>query len=388
MAVGYDPFFPEVIADPFPHYRWLRDEAPCHHVVERHVWVVSRYDDVRATLRDPATFCSGEGVGYPRRPIPMLATDPPEHSRLRRLVQRHFLPSAVAAWRPRVEQLVDELLDAIFEAEDVDLIPMLADPLPVKVIAELLGVSLERPEELKRWSQCTMDAYGGGLDAARSHAVEAEIVEFARFVGGALRDRAEHGTGASGDPLQALVDVADRGMPRSEGVFLLMLLLMAGNVTTTGLIGNVVVSLLSNPPAWDAITADPRLIPSVVEESLRFDAPTQGLFRTVSDDVVLHGALVPAGARVLVLYGSANRDERHYPDPDAFDLHRNPVDHVAFGSGVHACLGAPLARLEGSIVLERLSRRAGSIELAGDVVRTTNPLMRAVETLPLRVRAR
>ena len=389
MAVTYDPFAPEFVADPYPWYRRLRDEGPVHHHAGRDIWLVSRYRDVRHVTRNPATFSSRGGSGLARRPAPLINSDPPEHERLRRLVQRHLTGPVVETWRPRVEQVVESLLDAAFEAERVDLVATVANPLPMTVITELLGLPPGHQDTFRRWSNGTLDVVAGHLDGSAADRVEADVAEFARFVAGEVVERGRGQDGPGSDVVGTVVAAAQaQHLSPEAAVFLLMMLFMAGHVTTTGLVGNLVLSLLSNPAEWEAVTDDAGLVGPAVEESLRHDSPTQGLFRTVRDDVDLDGTSVPAGARLFVLFGSANRDERRYPDPDAFLVRRNPSDHLAFGSGIHVCVGARLARLEASVLLRSLVRRARSIELDGDVVYATNPLLRGLRHLPVRLKAR
>ena len=383
----FDPFDPETIADPFPAYRALRDEAPVYRCEARGFWVVSRYDDVTQVLRDHSRFSSGAGVGSEWRPVPMMiSVDPPDHTHLRRMVQREFTPRAIAGWSEQVRGLVDRTLDAFVDAGGGDLATEVAYPIPIGVIADMLGVPAEHRHDFKRWSDATIDALGGGLDAETSAAVEASIVEFAQYFFPVIAERrAERGT----DLLSLLVDPA-HGDTLTDGelVSFAILLLVAGNETTTNLIGNLVHALAANPEQWARLQRDRSLVPAAVEEALRFDSPIQGFFRNTLEPVELRGVVIPADEKVMVLYGSANRDERKYPDPDRFIVDRNPADHVAFGAGIHLCLGAPLARMEGVLLLDGLLDRVASVEEVGEVVRTANPLLRGIRHLPVRVEPR
>lgn len=387
-ATAYDPFSADVLADPYPFYRALRDDSPCHFVEERGIWVISRYDDVVGVLRDHARFSSTEGVGYDRRPVPMMiAYDPPEHTRLRRLVAKQFTPREIAKLEPRIRQIVDDLIDPMLEGGTVDLTAALAMPLPTTVIAELLGVPPADRHDFKRWSDDTIDALGGEPDPERRAVVEAGIVEFVQYFHGVIEERqARADAGEAGDDLISVLlgptPTGDRLNPM-ELVSFCVLLLVAGNETTTNLIGNGAAALLEHPDQWAVVEDDRGKVPALVEEALRYDAPIQGFFRTPNDDVEMHGVTIPARGKTMVLYGSANRDERRYDDPDAFVVARNPVDQVAFGSGIHTCLGAALARLEGRVVVEAFLDRVRSVHLAGDVERTTNPLLRGVRRLPV-----
>jgi cytochrome P450 len=379
--VQYDPFEPATIADPFGAYRRLRDEAPAYRT-DRGFWVISRYDDVVRALRDHERFSSSAGVGSEWRPVPMMiSVDPPDHTRLRRLVQREFTPRAIASWDERVTRIVDETLDAFIERGGGDLAVEVAYPIPIGVIADMLDVPAEHRADFKRWSDDTIDALGGGLDPATSTRVELSIIEFAQYFAEVIaRRRLAPGR----DLLSLLVDPAN-GETLADGdlISFAILLLVAGNETTTNLIGNLVHALATNPDQWTRLQRDRTLVPAAVEEALRFDAPIQGFFRNTVVDVELHGETIPADEKVMVLFGSANRDERKYPEPDRFIVDRNPMDHLAFGAGIHLCLGAPLARLEGTRFLERMLDRVERVEPAGVPERTENPLLRGVRHLPV-----
>lgn len=383
----YDPFDPATIADPFPAYRRIRDEAPVHRCEARGFWVVSRYDDVTQVLRDHERFSSGAGVGSEWRPVPMMiSVDPPDHTHLRRMVQREFTPRAIAGWSEQVRGLVDRTLDDFVAAGGGDLATEVAYPIPIGVIADMLGVPADHRDDFKRWSDATIDALGGGLDDATSAAVEESIVEFAQYFFPVI---AERRAGPGRDLLSLLVDPV-HGDTLSDGelVSFAILLLVAGNETTTNLIGNLVHALAANPEQWARLQQDRSLIPAAVEEALRYDSPIQGFFRNTLESVTVRGVEIPSDEKVMVLYGSANRDERKYPHPDRFMIERNPADHVAFGAGIHLCLGAPLARMEGAMVLEGLLDRVTSIAEVGEVIRTANPLLRGIRHLPVAITPR
>lgn len=377
----YDPFDPVTIADPFAAYRAIRDDAPVYRT-EHGFWVISRYDDVVRTLRDHERFSSTAGVGSEWRPVPMMiSVDPPDHTQLRRLVQREFTPRAIAGWDERVTARVDDTLDAFIERGGGDLAADVAYPIPIGVIADMLDVPSEHRADFKRWSDDTIDALGGGLDAETSARVELSIIEFAQYFAQVIAQRRL----APGKDLLSLLVDPTNGETLGDGdlISFAILLLVAGNETTTNLIGNLVHALATNPDQWARLQSDRSLVPAAVEEALRFDSPIQGFFRNTVVDVELHGETIPADEKVMVLFGSANRDERKYPEPDRFIVDRNPMDHLAFGAGIHLCLGAPLARLEGTRFLERLLDRVERVELDGAVERTQNPLLRGVRRLPV-----
>ena len=390
MAISYDPFAPGVLVNPYPWYRWLRSEAPCHYVEAHDLWVISRYDDVDAALRNHAIFSSSEGVGFQRRSFhDMISADPPEHSRLRRLVDRQFLPRAVAQLEPRVGAIIDSLLGPILAGGRADLVADLAAPLPLVVIAELLGIEPERRVDFKRWSDDLLLAVGGGLDEATRARTEESRHAMADYIRAAAADRRAHPRTNATDIISTLVTASDNdALTTSEVISFCMLLLIAGNETTTNTVANGALAIMEHPDQWRVIMNDPGLIPSFVEESLRYDSPIQGFFRTTLADANVAGATIPSGARVLLLFGSANRDDHHYSDADTFLASRNPVDHLAFGKGIHYCLGAHLARLELSLLLRAILARVRRFLPDGEVVRMRNPIARGVHRLPVVVEPR
>lgn len=389
---AYDPFEPSVLEDPYPYYRHLRQHAPCYHNPERGLWVLSRYQDVRAALADPDAFSSTQGVGYERRPVPMMiAYDPPEHTRLRRIVAGRFTPRALAAWEPRIEEVVRELFDPLLSAGPVDLVEQLSGPFPVRVIAEMMDIPFERRADFKRWSDNTVEALGGavGMPPEQRAQVEMTIFEFATYFAGVVAERRPH-AGERHDLISLLIRPSDEGESLSdmEIISFCVLLLVAGNETTTNLISNTAYHLLKNPEAWQKLRAEPSLDKSLIEESLRYDAPIQGFFRNTRRPVEVAGGTIPADAKVMLLYGSANRDERKFAEPDAFRIERNPLEHIAFGFGPHTCLGAHLARLEARALLRRVLSTMRRMTLEAEPVRTQNPLLRGMQSLRVSLQAR
>jgi cytochrome P450 len=386
----YDPFDPDVIADPYPHYRALRADAPCYACEPRGIYVLSRYHDVRTALADTERFSSTEGVGYERRPVPMMiACDPPEHTRLRRIVAGRFTPRALASWQQRIDQIASALLDPLIGAGTVDLVELLCTPFPVQVIAELMDIPNERRADFKRWSDSTVQALGGAVDLAPDERmkVEATIGEFAMYFAGVISERRPRAADAD-DLISLLIRPSDEGEALSdmEIVSFCVLLLVAGNETTTNLIGNSAYHLMQQPEQWQKLRADPGLDRSLIEESLRYDSPIQGFFRNTTQPVEVAGVTIPTGSKVMLLYGSANRDERKYPDPDRYLADRNPSDHLAFGFGPHTCLGAHLARLEMRVLLRHVLAKAKSMKLQAEPVRTQNPLLRGMASLRVSIR--
>ncbi|MBW8485695.1 cytochrome P450 [Actinomadura parmotrematis] len=401
--IRFDLNSPEVIADPYPHYARLREDAPVHHDRELDLWVLSRHDDVAAAVRDHARFSSESGGPWSdlsanpfnpstRVPAPvaaaverllsprvLLTSDPPDHTELRRKVAPAFTPRRIAAWEPRVREITEGLLGGAAARDGrIDLVRALAAPLPSMVIAEMMGVPPGRRDRFRRWSDEAVDgllAHGSLLRTL--HGTAMMSAHFAAAVRRRRRDPRD-------DLIGLLVAGGDEA-PLSTGelVTFCVLLLVAGNETTTNLISNTVLALLENPDALEAVRADPGLAGAAVEETLRYDGPAQGLLRIAKADARFGDVTIPAGSRVLLLIASANRDPRRHPDPDAFRLDRGRADHLAFGTGVHYCIGHALARLESTVAIESLFRLGLAPRLAGRPGRLDSPVLRGLRTLPL-----
>lgn len=374
---------PAFFADPYPTYRRLRDESPCHRTADG-AWLLSRYDDVSRALRDHDTFSSSPmNMGAPGFKF-LIGSDPPDHTHLRRLVNRPFHPAAIAALEPRIRAICSELVDELCDANargEADLVEHVAYPLPVIVIAELLGIPIERRADFKRWS----DAMIGGMseDFDRSAGATAAMEMFAYF-NDVIADRRT----SPGDDLISLLVGGAEPLSNQELLMFCMLLLVAGNETTTNLISNGALALFDRPEAVARLRDEPALLPAAIEEALRFDAPVQSLMRRVVREVEIGGRTLAPGATVVVLYGAANRDERHYDRADEFVVDRyagvrGVADHVGFGAGIHYCLGAPLARLEARVVGEELLRRTRGMRPAAAGRRTSSLLVRGMTSLPV-----
>ena len=383
-AVAYDPLAPEVIDNPYPWYEALRDQSPAYYDDHRDIWVISRYDDVLAAARAHGSLSSSEGITYARAPIPMMITlDPPDHTRLRRLVARDFTPRAIAEWQGVVERRVAECFAELLAHDSVDYMATLAFPLPVTVIAEVLGIPPEDHPQFKQWSDGIVEGFSL-TDASESTLVSSilgSLNALHQYLSGLFDERRRH---PRADLVSRLVDPTQSERVGDDELFwFCMLLLVAGNETTTNLLGNMVLALHEHPDQWRLLREKPDLVPSAVEEVLRFDSPIQGFFRTAFKPYEVAGTEIPVGARVLLLFASANRDPRRYERADELLVDRNPADHLAFGSGIHLCLGAHLARLEGEVVLQALLERTKGFDLAGEPVRGTNPNLRGLLSLPL-----
>jgi cytochrome P450 len=390
QKLTYSPFDPAIIADPYPVYRQLRDDAPVYWSAQASTWVLSRYDDVSAALADPATYSSAAGV-FPTRPgvdmtemfLPMLVmSDPPRHTQLRQLVSGAFTPRRVAALESTVDAIAHELLDQIPPAGRWDFVAGFSGPLPAIVIADMLGVPREDRDLFRTWSTTLVQSnpVRGGLGPALE-AAAALYDYFAAFL-------AERRARPENDLMSALVQAEVHGQCLSEEELLgfCFLLLVAGHETTTNLLSNGVALLADNPGIREQLKDEPDLVPLAVEELLRYDSPVQGIGRTLTREVELYGEQMRPGESVLLLFGSANRDDRAFPDADVFDLGRQSEPPVALGHGIHFCLGAHLARLETRIALDALLDSpvfSWDADLAGAERLRSGPI-RGFASLPVR----
>jgi cytochrome P450 len=390
---SFNPMDPEFIADPYPTYHRLRADDPVHHS-PLGFWVLTRYDDVLAVLRDPrfakeaiAGFVAARfGITPPGIALSMLDRDPPDHTRLRGLVSKAFTPRVVEMLRPHIQEIVDGLLDRVDGAGGMDLIEDFAHPLPVIVICELLGVPVEDRERFKTWG---LDI-ARGLDAIwlppdsevgrRSVNARHGLTEYFKGL------IAERRAAPRGDMLSALIAAEEAGDKLSEHELLAtcILLLVAGHETTVNLIGNGTLALLRHPAELRRLRENPALIGNAVEELLRFDGPVQRTARIPSEDVTIAGKTIPGGDMVMPFIGAADRDPAHFPDPDRLDIARADNRHIAFGWGIHFCLGAPLARVEGQIAINTLVKRLPRLALATDKPEYRQSLtLRGLAALPV-----
>jgi cytochrome P450 len=390
--MDYNPLSPAVQDNPYPYYAELRDKAPVAWVESMHAWAVSRYADVDFILRNPRLFSSASwkiaSSGNPDivQKVPsLLSMDPPDHTRLRKLANKGFTPRLIRAMEPRVQAITQDLLGTLTKKAEVDLVSALSVPLPIIVIAEMLGVEVERQADFKHWSDALVRALNRPTDKAVRAEIRQSVSELHTYLESMInRRRTEPGD----DLITAFVQAEEEHQVLTplEILGLAVLLLAAGNETTTNLIGNAVLALLDHPEELTKVRANRTHVSAVVEEVLRYDSPIQVVYRQTTQEVELEGGKLPAGATVLVLLGAANRDERKFPDPDHFDVQRNPQDHVGFGYGIHYCLGAPLARLEGRIALEALLLDCPPFtRVLAQVPRIPTFLVRGPQTLPLRI---
>lgn len=383
----HDPDF--WTGDFWPDLAWLRAESPVHRVETPAgpVWAISRHADVLAISRDPATWRSGRGVLIDdlRRPVAgdesVIYLDPPDHARHRKLVSGWFRPSTVRAFEDRVRELAAGLLDGVPAGEVFDANEDLAIPLPIRVIADMLGVPAADQQRFREWSdQVIADGSSQEVGEDLSEAVVSLYVYFGEFL--AARKEAP-----GDDLLSSLVEAELDGERLSDHEMLAfcMTLLVAGNETTRNLLANGLATLAEHPEQWKRLVADPGLVPSAVEELLRWVTPVVHFGRTATRDVEIAGQPIAEGEMVVMLYPSANRDESVFgPTATTLDIGRDPNPHMAFGFGEHFCLGAQLARLEARIFFEELLARFSGLSLTGPVRRRRGNLMRGLDALPMR----
>ncbi len=386
----FNPFDPEFIVNPYPVYHRLRAEDPVH----RHplgFLVLTRYDDVDALLRDPRFGKGGYQALLAARfgtaaGEPQLFRDPPDHTRLRTLVSKAFTPRVIEGLRPHVQDIVDGLLDGVAGRRAMDVVADLAYPLPVTVISEMLGVPREENEAIKGWS----DDLARSLDAI-ALPVEPAVIERGNAARTALVDyfrdlAAERRRQPRDDLLSGLIAAEEAGdrLTETELLATCVLLYVAGHETTVNLIGNGLLALLRHPAERARVAADPALLAGAVEELLRYDGPVQRVGRMATTEVDLGGTRIPPGTLVLGLIGAANRDPARFPDPDRLDVTRRIERHLAFGWGIHVCLGAPLARVEAQIALGTLLRRCPGLTLAATELEwRAGSTLRGLRALPV-----
>ena len=389
--VEYSPYAYETHEDPYPIYAKLRAEAPVYRNDELDFWALALHEDVLAVLKDARTFSNREGVSIDRLAshgaeavMSFLAMDPPKHTHMRALVSRGFTPRRAAALEPRIRELAERYLDQCEGRDEFDLIGDYAARLPMDVVSELLGVPEADRDDLRRDADLVLHREDGMTDVppAGMEAASRLLGYFSELV--KERERKPRDDLASA-LIQAEID-GDR-LSGGDVVAFLFLMIIAGNETTTKLLGNAAYWLWRNPGERAKVLENPDLIPRWIEETLRYDNSTQTLARTLTRDVELRGEKLREGDRVLVLIGSANRDERVWDEPDRFDILRNTTPMLSFGHGTHFCLGAALARLEARIGLEEIQSRMPHFELdVSRLERIHSSNVRGFTSLPIRPR--
>jgi cytochrome P450 len=389
MGIEFEPLSNRWKQDPYPIYRQLRDEAPVHYAPESDQYVITRYDDVARVLKSPDVFSStidprqmpGGSQGrlaqlrramttmVQMRVLPwtaasarfLIAEGGESHSAMRSVVNRGFTPRQIAAWEDRAHALAAEGVARLRSGEPFDLVRDLAVPLPVTMIAEILGVESERMHDFKRWSDAFITGGTGSTQGKEGDRVlfraMTELRTYLRPIVKARRAK------PADDLISVLVASGGEADLNDFEIFLfIFLLLLAGNETTTNLLGNTVDALLGHPDELARVQDDLSLVPALVEEVLRWDSPVQMLQRTTTEEVELHGIRIPKGAQVAAMLGAANRDERRFDNADRFDVKRDAKPHLSFGLGAHFCLGSSLARLEAKAALEALVPELRGVE--------------------------
>ena len=379
-GVSYNPTSSDVQRNPYPTYDRLRRKDPVHRMRLVDAWAITQHEDIDAMLRDSRRFSNGgRDYGYVDY-VSMLDMDPPDHTRLRSLVVKAFTPRAVAELAPRIRQTCNDLLDEVEGSTRFDLIKVLAFPLPVIVIAEMLGVPPTDRDRFKNWSQDAALSVEPALDPGHVRRVQRAFGNLREYLNGLIE---RYQRDPQDNMISALVAVEEAGdrLTREELLMTLMLLLVAGHETTRNLIGNGMLALLRNPDQLQRLRDHPELLESAIHELLRYDAPVQLDSRVVQEDLEIGGKRIRKGQRVIGLIGAANRDPEAFDEPNLLDIGREDRSHLSFGRGIHYCLGSSLAVLEGRIAMAALLRRFSSIRLAAEPEHIDVVVLRGVREL-------
>lgn len=385
VNTDYDPQNPITAAHPFDAYRALHRTGRVHYNPRRATWILSRLDDVRAALRDTDQVTSTQGVTRLRMSAPLaVLTDGEEHARLRKHIQPGFSKGAMSAWQEIVEKLAEELVSDLLNNPGCDVVQHLAIPMPIRLIAQVLGVPEDDVNDFRRWSESAVKVMeltptrAGLTEAARSVSA---MVALQRYF---AKQFAQGGLKGSGTVLGRLLEHNTDGSLTDRQLWLIAIhLLIAGNETTTNLLGGMFDTLAHQPDQYDLIRANPGLIPIAVEEQLRITTPLQNLYRYTRADYQIGGITIPAGSRVLLSFGAANRDPAVFDEPDEYRADRNPRTHVAFGYGPHMCIGAPLARMEAQAVLRQLVTHVSRLSPNGSTTWSIHSSLRGPTHLPI-----
>jgi cytochrome P450 len=381
-APVFDPYSETFFEDPWEVYRWMRDEAPVYHHEELGFYAVSRYEDCVEVHRDHRTYTSTRGVTLDQlrsaafgdtveQTGSIIMMDPPEHERMRKLVSRAFTARRIASWEPVARRVICGFLDDLAGAESFDVVRDVSGPFPVEVISEILGVPAEDRQQLRHWADGLLEREVGNPFPPHS-AMESAVAFFTYMHDLVVERRAHPGTGMVDDLIEAEVETDGGGRERLDDLevaYFIALLTAAGAETVTKLVGNGVMTFAEHPGQLGALIADRSLMAPAVEEVLRWRAPSQYQGRFSTADREFHGVTIPAGHPVLIVTGAANRDPRAYECPDRFDIGRVQPMPISFGHGIHYCIGAHLARLEGQIAFGELYRRWPNLSVDLDGIR-------------------
>lgn len=397
-GVVWYPLAKGFVDDPYPTYRQLRERDPYHYSPLTGALIISRYEDVDAILRDHRRFSNdprkAESAGVNGKDTrskltpSILSLDPPDHTRLRGLVNRAFTPRQVAKMEEHIRATAHRLLDEVAGESEFDLMSNLASALPTVVIAEMIGVPTEDRNQFKQWSDNFARVLEPNLSPDEAELVLETSEIFKDYFGRIIEQRRDD---MRDDLISRLIEAEEEGdhLTTDEMQVTLRLLLVAGNETTTNLIGNGLRALLQHPEQLQLLREQPELIPNAIEELLRYDSPVQVDTRIVLEDVELGGKVAPARSRTMLLIGGANRDPEEFKHPEELDVTREDAGNISFGRGIHHCLGAPLARLEGKIAFEVLLERFEDIQIGRTLPRyKQNIVLRGLSQLPIRVQHR
>ena len=383
-GVAYDFTSAAVKADPYATYRRLRSTDPVHRMRVIDGWALTRYRDVEAVLRDHKRFANAGRILVETVPLSLLDLDPPEHTRLRLLVSKAFTPRAVTMLRTRVQETTDRLLDAVAGKDRFDLIAALGYPLPITIIAEMLGVRPRDMDRFEEWSHALALSVDPMLGRNEIQAIKRAEQEAFAYFETIIDERRRQPRDDLVSGLLAAEEEGDR-LTHQELLSVMLLILVAGNETTRNLIGNGMLALLKHPAQLQRLRDQRDLLDSAVDELLRYDSPVQLNGRSVREDVEIGGKRIRAGEVVLSLIGAANRDPEMFDDPETLDVGRRQKSHLSFGRGIHYCLGASLAMLEARIAFASLLDRFGSIRLAAEPRHRDGVVLRGVEQLWIEV---
>jgi len=393
--IYFNPWDPAFRANPYPHYRPLLAGPPRILDLFGPIGMVTRYADVTAVLRDHAHFSSE------RSPNPdeiadqgpfagartMLFSDPPMHTRLRRLVSRDFTPRRIREMEPRIREIARTLVEAAARKGELEVMTGIANPLPVMVIAEMLGVPPDHYEQFKHWS----DTVVSGDNTLPGTPLPEEFHVANRSLRNYFAEEIERRRRTPGpDLISALVAAHDdaEAMNADELLAFVLLLLLAGNETTTNLIGNGMLALGRNPEQMEKLRKTPELMPRAIEEILRYDGPVQSTIRSTKEEINLGGTILPANLGCFIILAAANRDPAQFENPDRFDITREPRDHVALGQGIHFCIGAPLARMEGAIAISAMLETFPNIRIkdpSAEVAYKGSYFLRGINSLSMSI---
>jgi cytochrome P450 len=390
-----DALPPEFFEDPFPWYHDLRQRSPVHRAADGSL-LLSRYADVARVYRDPGTFVSdkqdlfrpkyGDSPLYEHHTTSLVFSDPPYHTRVRRLMAGALKPAAVKAMAPELEAFVERLLDDIEARGRFDLIADYAAAIPVEIVSNLLRIPREEREPLRGWSLAILGALEPSLSKAQLAAGNDAVEAFCEYLRGLIERRRRSGSGDESDVLGRLIE-GEGGESLSERELLhnCIFILNAGHETTTNLIGNGIYELLRHPAELARLKARPELINAAVEEVLRYQSPNQIGNRQAASATEIAGHAVAPGEQIVLMIGAANRDPAHFPDPDRFDIGRSPNNHLAFASGIHMCVGMSLARLEGRVAIGRMLERFPKLRIDGTALRQRRARFRGFLEVPLAI---